>query len=339
MPKTVKPTNGNNHCPSLFKRWLTALSTLFALSFFALILTGILYLMVFGEKTPFGNVAVIKVNGVISTEKSGGAFSSPTASSENIGKFLQDALKDNAIKAVILDINSPGGSAVASSEIATSVAKVREKKPVISVIREVGASGGYWIASSTERIFANPLSTTGSIGVISSYLDFAGLIENYNISYERLTFGKYKDAGSPYRHLTGEERKIMLSKLDIVGNAFIDTVATNRNMSRDKVAKYATGMAFLGKEAMDMGLIDEYGGGDEAVKYLEKKLNITVKLTEYQKVPTLVEVLSGASSGINPFKAYGQVTPQSIIAQQAMASPAQNSIPMALAAGDGTIYT
>ena len=216
---------------------------------------------------------------------------------------------------------------------------MREKKPVISVIREVGASGGYWIASSTERIFANQLSTTGSIGVISSYLDFAGLIENYNVSYERLTFGKYKDAGSPYRHLTSEERGIMLSKLDIVGNAFIDTVATNRNMSRDKVAQYATGMAFLGKEAMEMGLIDEYGGRDEAVKYLENKLNITVKLTEYQKAPTLVEVLAGASSGMNPFMAYGPVTPQSIIAQHTMAYPAQNSIPMALATGDGTIYT
>lgn len=312
------------------------MSTLFLLSFLAVMLASILYLLVFGEKTPFGNTAVIKVNGVIMTGKEGGSFYSTQASSDDIIKFLKEAQKDDTIKAVIIDINSPGGSAVASSEIANAIKKVREKKPVVSIIREVGASGGYWIASATEKIFANPLSTTGSIGVISSYLDFAGLIENYNVSYERLTFGKYKDAGSPFRHLTSEERSIMLKKLGIVGNAFIDAVAANRNMSREKTAEYATGLAFLGSEAMAMGLIDEYGGQDEAVKYLENKLNITVKLTEYQKAPTIVEILAGASasSGFNPFKA-GTMSPQAAIAQQAMAYPAQNGVPMTLAAAMG----
>lgn len=326
------------HEPSMLNKWLTAMATLFVLSLFALTFSGLLYMMFFGERTPFGNVAVIKVSGQITTEKAKGAFTTPTASSEDIVKFLSDALKDDAIKAVILDINSPGGSAVASSEIASAVARVREKKPVISVIREVGASGGYWIASATERIFCNPMSTTGSIGVVSSYLEVAGILENYNVTYQRLVFGKYKDTGSPYRRLTDEERSLLQKKLDIVGGAFIDTVAKNRNLSREKVKEYATGMALLGSEAMEMGLVDEYGAGDEAKAYLEKRLNITVKLAEYQKVPSIVEMIAGVASAINPMSLQ-QYTPYPALLQQTSAYPPQNLVPMVIAPGDPIVYT
>ena len=263
-------------------------------------ITGMLYLVLFGEAAPFGNVGVINIRGVILTEKSRGAFSTPATSSEDVVKFLSDAKKDDNIKAVLLDINSPGGSAVASYEIAEAVKQVREKKPVVSVIRESGASGAYWVATASEKIFANPLSSTGSIGVVSSYLEYAGLLDRFNVTYQRLVVGKFKDSGSPFKKLSGEERGIIQSKLDIVGDFFVKAVAQNRNLSLDKVREYATGMVFLGSEAKDMGLIDELGSKQDAISFIEKKLNITAQLTEYQKVPSIVDIFSGASARFSP---------------------------------------
>lgn len=337
------PIHSNHPEPTLFKRWFTAIATVFVLSFFAITFASMLSFVLFGQKAPFGNVALIKVQGEITTAKSGGPFSGQVASSDELIKFLKDAQKDEAIKAVVLEINSPGGSAVASSEIAEEVRKTREKKPVVSFIREVGASGAYWIASATERIYANPMSSTGSIGVISSYVEVAGLMDTYNVTYQRLVFGKYKDAGSPFRRLTDEEKGIIQGKLDIVGKAFLETVAVNRKLPVEKVKGYATGMVFLGSEAKEMGLIDEFGGKDEATKYLENKLNITVKLTEYQKVPGLIEALTGAVSQIPAFSAAGNpgrflpVPGPSPYTQNGY--PAAGFIPETIVERDAVVYT
>lgn len=301
MPQKNQPPQVIVHPPpSLWKRWLTAIGTIITLSIIATMITGMLYLVLFGESAPFGNVGVINIRGIILTEKSRGAFSSPATSSEDVVKFLSDAKKDDNIKAVLLDINSPGGSAVASYEIAEAVKQVRQKKPVVSVIRESGASGAFWVATASDHIFANPLSSTGSIGVVSSYLEYAGLLDRFNVTYQRLVVGRYKDAGSPFKRLTGEEKRIIQGKLDIVGDVFVKAVAENRNLTLEKVREYATGMVFLGSEAKEMGLIDELGSKQDAIDFIEKKLNITAQLTEYQKVPSLIDVLSGASARFAP---------------------------------------
>ena len=106
-----------------------------------------------------------------------------------------------------MEINSPGGSAVASDEIATAVKNA--KKPVISLIREVGASGGYWVASASDYIIANRMSITGSIGVISSYLEFSGLMEKYGVGYERLVAGENKDLLTPYKKLEADQKALV----------------------------------------------------------------------------------------------------------------------------------
>ena len=120
-----------------------------------------------------GNVALIRIRGPIMVDKSSDFISQSHASSENIIRLIDEADENPSIKAFIFDINSPGGSAVASDEIASRIKKL--DKPTIALIREIGASGGYWIASSADVIVANKMSITGSIGVISSYLEFSGL--------------------------------------------------------------------------------------------------------------------------------------------------------------------
>ncbi len=236
-----------------------------------------------------GNIALIEVKGIITGDGSDGLLSS-SVSSKDIIKLIEKANKNIFIKAIILEINSPGGSAVASAEVADAVKKVQ--KPVIAVIREVGASGAYWIASATDRIYAHPLSMTGSIGVIGSYLEFAGLLERYNITYRRLVAGDYKDTGNPYKRMTPDEQSLYQQKLDAMHVAFIDAVAKNRNLDRERVKQLATGFVYLGEEAIALNLVDELGGLDKAEEYIEGLLNIKANTVAYKRKQTLTEILS-----------------------------------------------
>ena len=148
----------------------------------------------------FGNVAHIKISGIIMPDA--GSFFNPGAGSSDIVNFIQQANADSSIKAILLEIDSPGGSPVASAEIAEAVRN--SNKTVVAWIRDSGTSGAYWAASAAYKIVAHPLSITGSIGVIGSYLDYAGLLERFNVTYERLVSGQYKDIGSPYKELTAD---------------------------------------------------------------------------------------------------------------------------------------
>jgi len=201
----------------------------------------------------------------------------------------QDPKKD-----IFLYINSPGGSPVASEEIANAVKKTN--KTTAAWIREVGASGAYWAASATDHVVANRMSITGSIGVLGSYLDFSGFLNEYNVTYQRLVSGKYKDVASPFREMTKEEESIIQSKLDLMHNYFIKEVAKNRNLSEKTVRDLATGMFYLGSEAKDSGLIDELGGKDEAVKFIEAKHGVKAEIAKYKKQKTFFGMLSGLLS-------------------------------------------
>ena len=160
-----------------------------------------------------GNVALIPVSGVI-TGNGGKMIGAETVSAVTMVDFIKEADENPAIKVIVLEINSPGGSAVASDEIGVAIKNA--KKPVLAYIREVGASGGYWIASATDRIFVNRMTITGSIGVISSYLEFSGLMEEYGVGYERLVSGDVKDMGTPYKKLAPAERAIMQKKMHLI---------------------------------------------------------------------------------------------------------------------------
>ncbi|MFC1800988.1 signal peptide peptidase SppA [Nanoarchaeota archaeon] len=253
------------------------------------VLTIILIPMFFSFKT--GNVALIPIKGTIVADGTPSMLGQELTSAEEVVAFIEEANQDPNIQAIVLDINSPGGSAVASDEIAEALK--RTEKPTVAVIHEVGASGGYWIASATDQIISNRMSIVGSIGVISSYLEISQLLENYNVTYQRLVAGKYKDVGTPFKELTEEERNILQIKLDKIHDFFIDAVAENRNMPRENVAAIATGEIFLGTEALDLGLIDQLGNTKTAEEYLIQNFGLEeINYVSYESRPSLLSALT-----------------------------------------------
>ncbi len=262
------------------------LVTLFAMSFFA---AGLLSLFLLDSPSA-GNVAKIYINGVIAADSIYG----DTISTDIIA-FIRDAENDPRIKGIVFEINSPGGSAVASHEIVEAVK--RTNKTTVALIREVGASGAYWVASATDEIIASPLSVTGSIGVIGSYLEFSGLLARYNVTYERLVAGEYKDMGSPMKKLTPNERRKLEGQLEEIHRYFIEDVSRNRNISANRMRELATGEIFIGSSAQKHGLIDTLLPYDSVDEYLEKRLNITeITYSEYIRKRTFLDVLSRISA-------------------------------------------
>lgn len=235
-------------------------------------------------------IVVIPVRGVITAYGNGGFFDDDSVSSTELVKKLDKLNKDNSVKGIIFEINSPGGGAVASEEIASAVNKLN--KTNYAVIREVGASGAYWVASATDKIFVNPMSVTGSIGVFGSYLEFSELMSRYGVDYQRLVSGERKDIGIPYRNLTLEEEELLQSKLDVIHEFFISDIAENRNMSFDVVSELATGEFYLGQEALDLGLVDEIGGKQDAIELMKEELNITdISIVEKKEQKGLFDIL------------------------------------------------
>ena len=270
-------------------KWKTIIFVVLLLTVLSFIFSGFVSFFV-SEPVEVGNIALIHVKGVIVADSAGG-FGQDYASSTVIVKQIEKAAKHPMIEAVIFEINSPGGSAVASDEVAQAVKELN--KTSVAWIREIGTSGAYWIASAADHIVANRMSITGSIGVFSSYLEFSGLLSDFNITYQRFVAGKFKDSGIPFRKPTGEERNLIQQKLDSIHEFFIDSVTNNRAMSRDRVAEMATGIIYIGSEAKDLGLIDELGGKKQAVNYIEEKLNITADIVEFKEKRSLLQVLGG----------------------------------------------
>ena len=230
------------------------------------------------------NVALIHIDDIIITGESQQFVPYGVTYSDDIINNIDYIIGNPNFKAIIFEINSPGGSAVASSEIADAIKKANAKGiTTIAVIKEQGTSGAYWVASACDYIIVHPLSATGSIGVLASYLEFSGLLETYNITYEKLTGGEHKDIMSPYRPLTDKERTMLQERIDMIHNIFIGEIVKNRNLSEDHVRKLATGIFYLGKEAKDFGLVDALGGREDAIKYIEEKHDIEASITEFKK--------------------------------------------------------
>ena len=241
-------------------------------------------------------IAVIPIKGAITT--SGGAlpsFQQSGVTSTEVADFLKKAGEDKQVKAIVLDINSPGGTVVASREIVKKVEGM--EKPVVAVIRDVGASGAYWVATASDVIIADPLSITGSVGVIASYLEFSELFDEYGVTYEGLKAGEMKDMGSPFKKLTENERAVMQRKLDVVHEQFIQDVVENRKLSHDHIAEVASGVYFLGQEAKELGLIDEFGGKEDAIDRAEELAGVEdAKVVEYKKDSTLLNMLTNVQA-------------------------------------------
>ena len=215
--------------------------------------------LAFGDK-----IAIVEVKGVISQ-------------SSGIIEELQQYVDDRDVKAIILRIDSPGGGVGPSQEIYREVMKIRPKKKVVTSMGSVAASGGYYIASASDLIVANPGTITGSIGVIMQFSNFEELLKKIGIKGVVLMSGEHKDIGSPFREMTQEEKKIMQEVLDNVHQQFIQAVADGRKLDRAKVAEIADGRILTGEQAKNLGLVDQMGNLQDTIEITAKMVGISGK--------------------------------------------------------------
>lgn len=221
------------------------------------------------------SVMGINLHGILQTyipfhSENDSSYNFDMVASEDIVRLIKQADEDPKIKAILIEVDSGGGSPVAGEEI--SYAIEHSDKPVVAVIRQTGASGAYWAISGADQIFASKNSDVGSIGVTSSYLSNTAKNLKDGYTFVQLSAGKYKDSGSPDKSLSSEERALFLRDINIIHSNFIEAVSQNRELPIEKVRSFSDGSTVLGESAKSLGLIDEIGGISEAEKYLENTI-------------------------------------------------------------------
>ncbi|MCG9478919.1 MAG: signal peptide peptidase SppA [Actinomycetia bacterium] len=209
------------------------------------------------------NIYQIRIDGVISATSQASLLSGQTTTPEQIISQLEAAERDRAIRAILLRINSPGGSPAASQEIYEEIK--RASKPVVVSVADTCASGAYYIACAADHIVANRSSSVGSIGVILQVANLEGLYDKLGVEYTTIKQGKYKDIGSSSRDMTAEEKQLLEQQTKQIYNQFIQDVAESRGMETEEVRQLATGWTYIGTEALDLGLIDQLGNYKDAI--------------------------------------------------------------------------
>ena len=213
-----------------------------------------------------GAIGVVRIEGVLSG--AAGGYSGDVRT-QDVTAALREAAKRDDIKAVLIRIDSPGGSAAAAQEIAEEIERIKEKgKPVVASMGDVAASGGYWIAVSCDEVFANPATTTGSIGVITELVSLEELLKKMGIETEVIKSGPYKDMGSITRRLSPEERKLLEDLIDDVYRQFLLQVEKGRKgkMSPEQIRSVADGRIVTGNKARQLGLVDHLGNYYDALE-------------------------------------------------------------------------
>ena len=222
------------------------------------------------EGTGAGKVLLMDLSGVISEEPlvSLGAQAPRVSLLARVREELKKAEDDDRIQALVVRINSPGGTATASDILyrELSTFKARKKIPVVAAIMDVGASGGYYVALAADTIVAHPTTVTGSIGVVMLTLNAEGLLQKVGIAPLAIKSGAKKDMGSPFRGLSDEERQIFQGVIDDLYGRFVSLIAKERRMPEDKVRAFADGRIYTARQAKELGLVDRVGYLEEAVE-------------------------------------------------------------------------
>jgi len=243
-------------------------------------------------------IAVIHVEGVITGGRSQGGLWGDGGGTDSLIRQIQSAREDKEVRAVVIRINSPGGSAPASQEIGEEIKKLRATgKAVVASMGDIAASGGYWIAAMCDKIYANPGTITGSIGIYIPYANWQELFKKIGVYGEKIKSGPHKDMLSPERAMTDQERAIVQAMVDDLYEQFVAVVADGRKMEPTRVRQLADGRIYTGRQAHKLGLVDEMGSMEEAVQAAAKMAGISGKpiLREYRRTG-LWEAFFGQSS-------------------------------------------
>jgi protease-4 len=279
------------------RTWLWVLLGAGVFFIFVIAITTLLVVAVHGGRGgDFGGygdkIAVVDLEGVI-------------IEPQTVVKQLKDFADDDSVKAIIIHINTPGGGAAASQEIYEEVRRVAKKKRVVSSIETLGASGGYYVAAGTDKIYANRASIVGSIGVIAEWINYGELLKWAKLKDETMKAGALKDAGNPARDMTPAERAYFQTQLDDMHGQFIAAVADGRKMKIEDLKPIADGRVWTGQQALSLHMIDEIGDFQHAVEQTAKDVHISgepelVRPEKQRK--TLLDLFFGDVSNIVPDK-------------------------------------
>jgi protease IV len=257
------------------------------------------------ESLPSGDkVAIVYCSGAIDSGKSRSGFGGATSmGSETIVKALDQARDNDEVKAVVLRVNSPGGSALASDMIWRAVQRVREKKPVVASMGGVAASGGYWISMGCDKIVAQPSTITGSIGVVSAAPDLSKVLEKVGISVEVVGYGPHAEELSVLRDgLTPLMKEKIQSSMQRIYGEFVRKAAAGRKLDAARLEPNARGRVWTGRKAKEIGLVDGLGGLQDAITmacFLGGHLDAqSTPVLELPEAPGLFEQLQEALSGL-----------------------------------------
>ena len=240
-------------------------------------------------------IAVIYAQGSINS----GDGNNETIGSETTSKAIRKARKNDKIKAIVLRVNSPGGSALASETILREMDLAKKVKPVVVSMGDVAASGGYYIACKADTIVANPTTITGSIGVFGVLMNLEKMMTNkLGITTDRVKTNQFADLASPTRALSESERAIIQNQVELIYDKFISNVSEGRNMSKEEVDAIGQGRVWTGKDAIELGLVDVLGGMEDAIAIAADMANldsyrITKLPIEKNPIEKILEDLGG----------------------------------------------
>lgn len=245
--------------------------------------------VVLEEGSGMGRIAKLTVDGAIASGGSSGLFATESYNHEDFLKQIEAIEADERVSGIFLEVNSPGGGVYESAEIANLLNEVRTERdlPMYVSMKNMAASGGYYISAQADKIFATEETVTGSIGVIMSGLNYSGLLEKIGVEDTTVKSGALKDMGSATRPETEQDHAVLQAYIDNAYNRFIKVVSEGRNKSEDEVKKVADGRIYDGVQAKEAGLVDEIGYPTDALAAMREDLDLKdAELVEYSTSST-----------------------------------------------------
>ncbi|MBT9137956.1 MAG: putative signal peptide peptidase SppA [Syntrophomonadaceae bacterium] len=242
-------------------------------------------------------IGVVRIHGPIFTDASEGMFKTVRGAGYYVNR-IGELLRDRRVKAIVIRVDSPGGSIGAVQELYAAILKAREKKPIIISMGDIATSGGLYISAAACYIMANPGTITGSIGVAVGNINFHRLMQEHGIGMEVIKSGEHKDILSAWREMSEEERELLQALVDELHLQFVNAVAAGRDIDIDRVKEIADGRIFTGTEAMRLGFVDRLGGFSEAIDVAMEKAGLEGEPVIIEKErPFWERMFPGASGG------------------------------------------